>query len=71
VRYSLLKDPARQTTQQLLRLWEVQQTNKAMFRAALLYGELRSVYKVPKDQAKERLEAWLAWACPWPPNNAG
>jgi transposase len=62
VRYSLLKDPAKQTTGQLLKLAEVQQTNKAMFRAALLYGELRYVYKVPKEQAKERLEAWLAWA---------
>ena len=62
LRYSLLKDPAKQTTQQLLKLCEVQQTNKRMFRAALLYGELRYVYKVPKDQAEERLEAWLAWA---------
>jgi transposase len=62
VRYSLLKDPSKQTTTQLLRLAEVQQTNKAMFRAALLYGELRYVYKVPKEQAEERLNAWLAWA---------
>ena len=62
VRYSLLKDPAKQTTQQLLRLCEVQQTNKPMFRAALLYGELRYLYTVPKDQATERLDAWLAWA---------
>ena len=62
VRYSLLKDPTKQTTEQLLRLCEVQQTNKRMFRAALLYGELRYLYKVPKGQAKERLEAWLAWA---------
>src|SRR5450631_3031822 len=62
VRYSLLKDPAKQTIQQLLRLCEVQQTNKHMFRAALLYGELRYVYKVPKDQTTERLDAWLSWA---------
>jgi transposase len=62
VRYSLLKDPSKQTTQQLLRLAEVQHTNKRMFRAALLYGELRYVYKVPKEQAQERLDAWLAWA---------
>jgi hypothetical protein len=55
VRYSLLKDPAKQTTQQLLRLCEVQQTNKHMFRAALLYGELRYVYKVPKDQSRGSL----------------
>ncbi len=62
VRYSLLKDPTKQTTSQLLKLAEVQQTNKRMFRAALLYGELRYVYKVPKHQAPERLDAWLAWA---------
>jgi transposase len=62
VRYSLLKDPTKQTTSQLLKLAEVQQTNQRMFRAALLYGELRYVYKVPKHQAPERLDAWLAWA---------
>jgi transposase len=62
VRYSLLKDPTKQTTSQLLKLAEVQQTNKRMFRAALLYGELRYVYKVPKKQTEERLNAWLAWA---------
>ena len=62
VRYSLLKDPSKQTATQLLRLCEVQQTNKRMFRAALLFGELRYVYKVPKEQAEERLNAWLAWA---------
>ena len=62
MRYSLLKDPTKQATSQLLKLAEVQQTNKRMFRAALLYGELRYVYKVPKHQAAERLDAWLAWA---------
>ena len=61
-RYSLLKDTAKQTTRQLLKLAEVVLTNKPMYRAFLLYGELRYIYKVPKDQAKERLEAWLAWA---------
>jgi transposase len=62
VRYSLLKDPTKQTTTQLLRLAEVVLTNKQMFRAALLYGELRYIYKVPNHQAEERLDAWLAWA---------
>ena len=37
-------------------------TNKRMYRAFLLYGELRYLYKLPKEQAPERLEAWLAWA---------
>ena len=61
-RYSLLKDPANQTTKQLLKLAEVVLTNKPMYRAFLLYGELRYIYKVPKHEARERLEAWLAWA---------
>jgi transposase len=61
-RYSLLKDTAKQTTRQLLKLAEVVLTNKRMYRAFLLYGELRYLYKVPKHEAAERLEAWLAWA---------
>jgi transposase len=61
-RYSLLKDTAKQTAGQLLKLAEVVLTNKRMYRGFLLYGELRYLYKVPKEQAPERLEAWLAWA---------
>ena len=61
-RYSLLKDPGKQTTKQLLKLAEVVLTNKPMYRAFLLYGELRYLYQVPKHEARERLEAWLAWA---------
>ncbi len=61
-RYSLLKDTAKQTPKQLLKLAEVVLTNKPMYRAFLLYGELRHLYKVPKHQAPERLDAWLAWA---------
>ncbi|MDQ6805663.1 MAG: ISL3 family transposase, partial [Actinomycetota bacterium] len=61
-RYSLLKDTAKQTAGQLLKLAEVVLTNKPMYRAFLLYGELRYIYKVPKHEAPERLDAWLAWA---------
>jgi transposase len=61
-RYSLLKDTAKQTTGQLLKLAEVVLTNKRMYRAFLLYGELRYIYKLPKDDAAERLDAWLSWA---------
>jgi transposase len=61
-RYSLLKDPANQTTRQLLKLAEVVTTNKSMYRAVLLYGELRYLYRLPKEEATERLDAWLAWA---------
>jgi transposase len=61
-RYSLLKDPANQTARQLLKLAEVVTTNKPMYRAVLLYGELRYIYRLPKHEAGERLDAWLAWA---------
>jgi len=61
-RYSLLKDTAKQTTGQLLKLAEVVLTNKRMYRAFLLYGELRYIYKLPNDEAAERLDAWLSWA---------
>jgi len=33
-----------------------------MYRAFLLYGELRYIYRLPKQEAAERLDAWLAWA---------
>jgi len=61
-RYSLLKDTTNQTTKQLLKLAEVVLTNKPMYRAFLLYGELRYLYRLPKHEAVERLDAWLAWA---------
>jgi transposase len=61
-RYSLLKDPSNQTPKQLLKLAEVVTTNKRMYRAFLLYGEVRYIYRLPKDEATERLDAWLAWA---------
>lgn len=61
-RYSLLKDPAKQTARQLARLAEVVTTNKRMYRAFLLLGELRYLYRLPKDEAAARLNAWLGWA---------
>jgi transposase len=61
-RYSLLKDTTNQTPRQLLKLAEVVTTNMPMYRAFLLYGELRYIYKLPKNEAAARLDAWLAWA---------
>jgi transposase len=61
-RYSLLKDTAKQTAKQLLKLAEVVTTNKPLYRAFLLYGELRYIYRLPYHEAVERLQAWLAWA---------
>jgi transposase len=61
-RYSLLKDPVNQSPKQLLKLAEVVLTNRRMYRAFLLYGELRYIYRLPYNEAVERLQAWLAWA---------
>lgn len=61
-RYSLLKDTGNQTAKQLRKLAEVVLTNKSMYRAFLLLGELRYLYRLPKHEAAERLDAWLAWA---------
>jgi transposase len=61
-RYSLLKDPSNQTPKQLLKLAEVVLTNRRMYRAFLLYGELRYIYRLPYHEAVERLDAWPAWA---------
>ncbi len=61
-RYSLLKDTANQTPKQLAKLADVVLTNKSMYRAFLLLGELRYIYRLPKHDAADRLDAWLAWA---------
>jgi len=61
-RYSLLKNTANQTPKQLAKLADVVLTNKSMYRAFLLLGELRYIYRLPKHEAADRLDAWLAWA---------
>jgi transposase len=62
-RWSLLKSPDTQSIPQLALLGEVQQANKAMFRAFLLKEELRLLYQLDDPAlAPAHLGAWLAWA---------
>jgi transposase len=62
-RWSLLKAPAKQSIGQLALLGEVQQANKALYRAFLLKEELRLLYQLDDPrQAPAHLDAWLAWA---------
>jgi len=62
-RWSLLKSPDKQSIPQLALLGEVQQANKAMFRAFLLKEELRQLYQLDdRALAPPHLDAWLAWA---------
>ncbi|MGH6999789.1 MAG: ISL3 family transposase, partial [Phenylobacterium sp.] len=62
-RWSLLKSPDKQSVPQLALLGEVQQANKAMYRAFLLKEELRLLYHLDDPAlAPAHLDAWLAWA---------
>ena len=62
-RWSLLKAPEKQTTDQLAKLGEVQQANKPLYRAFLLKEELRLLYQLEDPTlAPEHLDAWLTWA---------
>jgi transposase len=62
-RWSLLKAPENQTVGQLATLYEVQQANRALYRAFLLREELRLLYHLPHPRlAPAHLDAWLAWA---------
>jgi transposase len=61
-RWSLLKAPEKQTIDQLARLGEVQAANRGLYRAFLLYHQLRLLYNVEPSLAAEHLRAWLAWA---------
>jgi len=62
-RWSLLKAPERQTIGQLATLYEVQQANRALYRAFLLREELRLLYHLDDPAlAPAHLDAWLAWA---------
>jgi transposase len=62
-RWSLLKAPERQTVGQLATLYEVQQANRALYRAFLLREELRLLYHLDDPYlAPAHLDAWLAWA---------
>jgi transposase len=62
-RWSLLKAPEKQSIGQLALLGEVQQANKALYRAFLLKEELRLLYHLDDPRlAPAHLNSWLAWA---------
>ena len=51
-----------QSIHQLARLAEVQDHNRRLYRAFLLYHQLRLLYQVDPSLAAEHLNAWLTWA---------
>lgn len=61
-RFALWKNPGNLTERQKLKLSQVQQLNKRLYRAYLLAQQLREIYRVPAEQGLALLEAWLKWA---------
>jgi transposase len=61
-RFALWKNPGKLTDRQKLKLSQIQQTNKPLYRAYLISQQLRDIYRVTYDEAVELLDAWLAWA---------
>lgn len=62
-RWVLLKNPWNLTRKQRLKLSEVQETNKPLYRAYLLKEELaRALDYRQIGRAREALDGWLAWA---------
>ncbi len=61
-RFALWKNAGRLTGRQQLKLAQIQQTNKPLYRAYLISQQLREIYRVSYDEAVELLDAWLAWA---------
>jgi transposase len=68
-RYALWKNPEKLTQRQQLKLAEIQETNKPLYRAYLISQQLREIYRVTHTEAIRLLDAWLAWArrCRLPP----
>jgi len=58
----LWKNPHRLTERQQIKLAQIQQTNKPLYRAYLISQQLREIYRVTHQQAMRLLDAWLAWA---------
>jgi transposase len=61
-RYALWKNPENLTDRQRAKLEWIAKTDPRLYRAYLLKEGLRTVFKLPADQAGEALDRWVAWA---------
>ena len=61
-RFALWKNAGKLTDRQRIKLAQIQQTNKPLYRAYLISQQLREIYRLTYDEAVELLDAWLAWA---------
>ena len=61
-RYALWKNPENLTDPQRVKLAWIATTDPRLYRAYLLKEGLRTVFKLPTDQAAEALDSWVVWA---------
>ena len=61
-RFVLWRNPQDLSGRQQARLAEIAQTNAPLYRAYLLKEQLRTLLKLPAEEALALLEHWLAWA---------
>ena len=61
-RYALWKNPENLADRQQVKLAWIAKTDPRLYRAYLLKEGLRTVFKLPVDQAAEALDRWVAWA---------
>ena len=61
-RYALWKNPQNLTERQQVKLAWIAKTDPRLYRAYLLKEGLRTVFKLPVDQAAEALDRWVSWA---------
>ncbi|MHB8491202.1 MAG: ISL3 family transposase [Solirubrobacteraceae bacterium] len=61
-RFVLWKNAEKLTERQQAKLARVQKLNQRLYRAYLLAQQLRLVYRVPAEEARVLLDAWLSWA---------
>ena len=61
-RFALWKNPENLTQGQRVKLEWIAKTDPRLYRAYLLKEGLRTVFKLPADEAPEALDRWIAWA---------
>ncbi len=61
-RYALWKNPENLTERQQAKLAWIAKTDPRLYRAYLLKEGLRTVFRLPPDEAPEALDRWISWA---------
>jgi transposase len=61
-RYALLKNPENLTTGQRAKLEWIATSDPSLYRGYLLKEGLRTIFRLPPDEAPAALDRWISWA---------